>query len=121
VPGIQFVGSNIILTFFDQGGSISTYPLDIHQFPAEFLWILLGITFTDGTLFGFNLTIFPTQNGQKHIQIIQKDNEYTIYVDMLLFFSRMLHGQGTTVWSGTVTINEELQEVIVKDTWVDPL
>ena len=121
MPGIQFVGSNIILTFFNQGSSISTYPLNVHQFPSEFLQILLGITFADGTMFGFNSTISPTQNGQKHIQIIQKDDEYTIYVDMLLFFSGTLHGRGTTVWSGMVTINEELQEVIIKDTWVDLL
>ena len=121
MPGIQFVGSNIILTFFDRGGSISTYPLNIHQFPSEFLRILLGITFTDRTMFSFDSTISPAQNGQKRIQIIQKDDEYTIYVDTLLFFSGTLHGQGTTMWSGMVTINEELQEVVVKDTWVDLL
>ena len=63
MPGIQLVGNSIILTFFDQGGSISTHPLDIHMFSREFLWILLGITFTDSTMFSFNSTIFPTENG----------------------------------------------------------
>ncbi|KAF8449210.1 hypothetical protein L210DRAFT_3640834 [Boletus edulis BED1] len=39
VPGIQLLGSSIILTLFDRGGSISTYPLDIHLFPEQFLRI----------------------------------------------------------------------------------
>ena len=121
MPSIQLVGTSIIFTLFDRGGSISTYPLDIHQFPKEFLRILLGITFADGTMFGFDSTVSPTQNGQKRIWIIMQDNKYTIFVDTLLFFSGMLHGQGMMVWSSIVTINEELQEVMVKDTWVDPL
>ncbi|KAI9457679.1 hypothetical protein HD554DRAFT_2301350, partial [Boletus coccyginus] len=115
------VGTCIVLTFFDRGGSVSTYPLDIHQFPEEFLRILLGITFADRIMFGFDSTVSPTQNGEKKIQIILQGNEYVVCVDMLLFLSETLHGRGTTVWSGTVTINEELQEVVVKDTWVDPL
>jgi hypothetical protein len=42
-------------------------------------------------------------------------------IDMLLFFSGLLHSRGTTVWSGKVTIDEEEQHVIIKDLWVDPL
>ena len=91
MPSIQLVGTSIIFTLFDQGGSISTYPLDIHQFPKEFLRILLGITFADRTMFGFDSTISPTQNGQKRIWIIMQDNEYTIFINTLLFFSGMLH------------------------------
>ena len=45
MPGIQLLGNKIILTLFDHGGSISTHPLDIHQFPEEFLHILLRVTF----------------------------------------------------------------------------
>ena len=62
VPGIQILGMTIILTFFDQGSSVSTYPLDIHQHPEQFLHILLGVTFTDGISLGFDPTISPAQN-----------------------------------------------------------
>ena len=92
MPSIQLVGTSIIFTLFDWGGSISTYPLDIHQFPKEFLQILLGITLADRTMFGFDSTISPAQNGQKRIQIIMRDNKYTIFVNTLLFFSGTLHG-----------------------------
>ena len=67
VPGIQLLGSSIILMLFDRGGSISTYPLDIHLFPEQFLHILLGVTFADRTTLGFDSTITPTQNSQKMI------------------------------------------------------
>ena len=67
VPGIQILGMTIILTFFDRGGSVSTYPLDIHRHPKQFLHILLSITFTDGILLGFDPTISPAQNSHKRI------------------------------------------------------
>ena len=67
VPGIQILGTTIILTFFDQGGSISTYPLDIHQHPEQFLRILLGVMFADGISLGFDPTISPAQNSHKRI------------------------------------------------------
>ena len=35
--GIRLLDTHIILTLFDRRGSISTHPLNIHQFPGEFL------------------------------------------------------------------------------------
>ena len=121
MPGIQLLGNKIILTLFDHGGLISTHPLDIHQFPEEFLCILLGVTFVDGTTLGFNPTVSPTQNGQRMIQITKHGKQYEIFINTLLFFFRSLHSHGTTVWSGTVMIDQEDKEVVVKDSWVDPL
>ena len=72
VPGIQLLGLSIVLTLFNQGGSISTYPLNIHLFPEQFLHILLGITFTDRTMLGFDSTITPIQNSQKTIWIVKQ-------------------------------------------------
>ena len=57
-PGIQLLGNEIILTLFNHGGSISTHPLDIHQFPEVFLCILLGVTFADGTTLSFDPTCY---------------------------------------------------------------
>jgi len=121
MPGIQLLGNKIILTIFDCGGWISTYPLDIHQFPEEFLCIILRVTFADGITLSFNPTVSPTQNSQRVIQITKHSKQYEILVDMLLFFSGSLHGCGTTVWSGTVMINQEDEDVVVKDSWVDLL
>ena len=121
VPGIQLLGTAIILTLFDWGGSISTYPLDIHLFPQQFLCILLSITFTEGTMLSFDPTISPAQNSQKTIQIVKQGKEYHILVDMLPFFSSLLHSWGTTMWSGKVTFDKEEQDVIIKDLWVDLL
>ena len=120
-PGIRLLGTEIILTLFNWRGSISTHPLDIHQYPEEFLRILLGVTFADGVTLGFDSTISPTQDSQKIIQIIKHGNEYKILVNTLLFFSGSLHSQGTTVWSGKVSIDQEDEEVVIKDSWVDPL
>ena len=120
-PGIRLLGSDIILTLFDRGGSISTHPLDIHQFPEEFLRILLGITFADGTILRFDSTVSPVDHNQKKIQIIKQGTTYAVFVDILLFFSGSLHSRGTTMWSGKVVIDKGEEEVIVKDSWMDPL
>ncbi|KAF8130113.1 hypothetical protein EV363DRAFT_1296793 [Boletus edulis] len=122
-PGIQLLGSEVIFTLFDRGGSISTHPLDIHRYPEEFLRILLGIMFADGIILGFDTTISPVKDDHKQIQISREDKDYIISVDTLLFFSGSLHGHGTTVWSGKVTIGNAFEdsEVVVKDCWVDPL
>ena len=95
-PGIQLLGQKIILMLFDWGGSISTHPLNIDQFPEEFLQILLGITFANGIILGFDPTISPVKDDQKQIQISLPDQDYIVFVNMLLFSSGSLHGQGTT-------------------------
>ena len=122
VPGIQLLGREIILTLFDRGGSVSTHPLNIDEFPKEFLRILLGITFADGIILGFDPTISPVKDDQKQIQISLPDQDYVVFVDTLLFSSGSLHGRGTTVWCGKVTIcKQPEEEVVLKDSWVDPL
>ena len=121
VPSIQLLGLSIVLTLFNRGGSISTYPLNIHLFPEQFLCILLGVTFADGTTLSFDSTITPTQNSQKTIRIVKQGKEYHIFVDTLLFSSFSLHSWGTTMWTGKVTIDQEEQDVVIKDSWVDPL
>ena len=121
-PGIQLLGWEIILTLFNQGGSVSTHPLNINQFPEEFLRILLGITFADGIILSFNHTISPVKDDQKQIQISLPDQDYIVFIDMLLFSSGSLHGRGTTVWCSKVTIcKQPEEEVVLKDSWVDPL
>ncbi|KAI6095944.1 hypothetical protein EDD16DRAFT_1501235 [Pisolithus croceorrhizus] len=126
MPGLQILGDHIILTLFDWGGSISTHPLHIHQCPKAFLHVLLGITFSDAVVLGFDTTISPIKEGKKKVQIIRDGKECFVWVNQLLFISRSLHGWGTTVWSGVVTQAdfpelEEGQKVVIKDSFVDPL
>lgn len=77
--------------------------------------------FADGITLSFDYSISPAQNSHKRIQILIQGSEYSILVDTLLFFSGSLHSRGTTVWSGKVTIDEEEEDVVVKDSWVDLL
>ncbi|KAI6023291.1 hypothetical protein EDC04DRAFT_2606791 [Pisolithus marmoratus] len=126
MPGLQILGNHIVLTLFDWGGSISTHPLNIHKHPRAFLHILMGITFGDGVVLGFDSTISPIKGGRKKIQIIKNGQEYFIAVSELLFISGLLHGQGMTVWSSVITLDDfpglaEGQKVVVKDSFVDPL
>lgn len=124
-PGIQILGTDLILTYFDRGGSVTTYPFDIHQSPTEFLRILLGISFGDHwhTVLGFDPTVSSVVNGKKEIQIERDDENQIISVDNLLFISGSLHGRGTTVWSGKATDLPGFagKVVVVKDSFVDPL
>jgi hypothetical protein len=126
MPGIQFLGNDIVFTLFDWGGSISTQPLNIHEHPKEFLRILLGIAFGDGTLLGFDPTISPIMNGRRIIRIVKEGTEWVIVVGQLIFLSGSLHGWGTTVWSGVVTEFNfpglaDGETVVVKDCFVEPM
>ncbi|KAI6161678.1 hypothetical protein EDD17DRAFT_1758519 [Pisolithus thermaeus] len=103
MPGLQILGDHIILALFDWGGSISTHPLHIHQYPEAFLHVLLGITFSDAVVLGFDTMISPIEEGKKKVQIIRDGKECFVWVNQLLFISGLLHGRGTTVWSGVVT------------------
>jgi len=97
MPGIHILGMQVILTLFNQGGSISTHPLDLHTYPKQFLWILLRITFANGIILGFDHTVSPVVNGQKAIQIVKQGKCHIILVTQLLFISGSLHSWGTTV------------------------
>ncbi|KIJ07661.1 hypothetical protein PAXINDRAFT_158357 [Paxillus involutus ATCC 200175] len=51
-------GPYIILSIFNQGGSVSTYPFNIHEKPCVFLRILAGVSSCPPTDLGFDETIF---------------------------------------------------------------
>ncbi|KAF8547253.1 hypothetical protein OG21DRAFT_1490386 [Imleria badia] len=57
VPCIRVLGDSIILTVFDRGGSVSTYPLDINKNPSHFLCILLGVSLADYQTLGHDISI----------------------------------------------------------------
>ncbi|KAI6161476.1 hypothetical protein EDD17DRAFT_1759242 [Pisolithus thermaeus] len=92
MPGLQILGDHIILTLFNRGGSVSTHPLHIYQCPEVFLHVILGITFGDAVVLGFNTTISPIEEGKKKVQIIRDGKECFVWVNQLLFISGSLHG-----------------------------
>ncbi|KAF9227896.1 hypothetical protein BS17DRAFT_813772 [Gyrodon lividus] len=61
VPSIHILGSQILLTVFDRGGSLSTCPFDIHRSPLEFLRILIGISASTLPALGFDASIEWTE------------------------------------------------------------
>ena len=126
-PCIRILGSRIYLTIFDRGGSLSTCGYDIHRFPHDFLRILIGVTSASLHVLGFDVLIDWRQTFRdgdrspvdvKEIKIqVDPITQYIIKLTKVLFISDNLFGRGTTVWGGVT----EIGEVVVKDSWIDPL
>ncbi|KAF8444700.1 hypothetical protein L210DRAFT_3530672 [Boletus edulis BED1] len=99
VSSLRILGTTVIFTFIDKGGSI----------------------------LGFDPSIIPRDDGHKEILVGWKGNESTqmkIIADSVIFASDALHTRGTTVWSGTLQPDDPIdavKHVIVKDSWIDPL
>ena len=106
---------------FDRGGSLSTQAINMHASPELFLRILLGVTFAPWTTLGFDPTVHKVKNKTRDIEVTLISGNTTINVNELLFISGSLHGHRTTVWSGTLTLSGETQDIVVKDSFVDPL
>ena len=125
-PCLQILGHSIVLTFFDRGGSLSTAPIDINKHPEEFLWVLIGLTRASHGHLGFDETLIWRKDGTKHILILLLEEMNEITLEKLIFTSNVLHGHGSTVWhAGLCPMSSEpsdpLCQVVVKDTWIDPL
>jgi len=126
VPCIRILGSHIYFTLFDHGGSLSTCSYDIHHSPHNFLRIHIGVTSGSLHTLGFNVSINWRQKPgdgepvdlKKEIKIqVDLTTQFTIELTKVLFISNNLFGRGTTVWGGVM----EIGEVVVKDSWIDPL
>ena len=130
-PCLRILGSQIYLTIFDRGGSLSTCGYDIHHCPCKFLRILIGVTSTPRNILGFDISIHwgkkTCQDGKvvdvKELKIETDTTTYTIELRRVLFISDNLSGRGTTVWEGMMKAKGSLQtrQVAVKDSWIDPL
>ncbi|KAG6372689.1 hypothetical protein JVT61DRAFT_7454 [Boletus reticuloceps] len=115
------MGEDVVFTFFDRGGSISTSPISMHKSPKLFLHILLRITFAPCMTLSFDPTVHEVKNRTRDIEVTLLGGTETINVNELLFISGSLHGQGTIIWSGQLTWLGVEQEVVVKDCFIDPL
>jgi hypothetical protein len=123
-PCIRVLGEDVVFTVFDRGGSISTHPINIHNFPELFLRILLGIMFAPCMMLGFDSTVHEVKNKARDIKVTLADGTRTsVNVNELIFISGSLHGRETTVWSSwfTCQLSGAEGEVVVKDCFIDPL
>ncbi|KAI6026899.1 hypothetical protein PISMIDRAFT_109164 [Pisolithus microcarpus 441] len=132
VPCLQILDKYIVLSFFDRGGSLSTATFDIHENPDIFLHILLSVSTALIANIGFDKTVFWDDKSRKRVLVAwngssTEDNgegNSAVFLDQLIFISDALHGCGTTVWAGSTkdpTSQTSWQQVIVKDSWIDPL
>jgi hypothetical protein len=123
-PCIQVLGKDVVFTVFDRSGSISTHPINIHNFPELFLRILLRIMFAPRMTLGFDSTVHEVKNKARDIEVTLADGTRTLVnINELIFISGSSHGRGTTVWSGRFTcqLSGVEEEVVVKDCFIDPL
>ncbi|KAI6039187.1 hypothetical protein EDC04DRAFT_2523982, partial [Pisolithus marmoratus] len=127
------LGSQIYLTVFHQGGSLSTCGYDIHCYPCEFLCILIGVMSAPRNILGFDISINwgkrSCPDGKvvdvKELKIEMDATTCTIELTRVLFISDNLFGRGTMVWEGMMkargTSGMQARKVAVKDSWIDPL
>lgn len=132
-PCLRILGSQIYLTVFDCGRSLSTCGYNINHCPHEFLHILISVTSTPHNILGFDISInWGERNcqdgklvGVKELKIEMDTTTYTIELKRVLFISDNLFGRGTTVWEGMMkvrgTSGMQARQVAVKDSWIDPL
>ncbi|KAI5994537.1 hypothetical protein EDC04DRAFT_2910536 [Pisolithus marmoratus] len=132
-PCLHILGSQIYLTVFDQGGSLSTCGYDIHCYPCKFLHILIGVMSAPHNILGFDISINwgkrSCPDGKvvdvKELKIEMDPTTCTIELTRVLFISDNLFGRGTTVWEGMMkargTSGMQARKVAVKDLWIDPL
>ena len=98
-PCIRILGSEIFLTVFDCGGSVSTCSYDINRCPREFLHILIGITSAPNNILGFDISInwFPMERDGKvvhvkELKIKKGTTTYTVELTKILFILDNLCG-----------------------------
>ncbi|KAI6032441.1 hypothetical protein EDC04DRAFT_2898155 [Pisolithus marmoratus] len=126
------LGHYIILTFFNQGGSLSTAAFNIHDNPKVFLHILLGISTVPIETIGFDEMVFwDCDEKRKKVLVAWKGSSHkddrgssVVSLEQLIFISDTLHGHGTTIWASSMKDPTSLmtqRKVDIKDSWIDPL
>jgi len=115
-PCIRILRSEIYLTLFDCGRSVSTCGYDINCCPCEFLCILIGVTSAPNNILRFDISInwqWKQCDGEvvvlKELKIKMGTTTHTIELTRILFILDNLCGQGTTVWEGVITEKGTMQ------------
>ncbi|KAG9310186.1 hypothetical protein JVU11DRAFT_9812 [Chiua virens] len=133
-PSLQILVSCVSLTFFDWGGSLKTYPIDVHTDPEMFLHIIVGLAKASFSQLGFNVSLL-NETGGKCILVAWKGGGgiTEVTIDSLLFILDIMHGRGTTVWWGSMDDldnnshsskyrwSRTWRGIVIKDSWIDPL
>ena len=130
-PALRILGSNISLTFFDRGGSLETDSIDVHADPEIFIHIIVGLAKATFSQLRFDISLLDN-TGNKHVLVAWKGGPEVkeVTIDNLLFISDVMHGRGTTVWDGSMELDDSNLEktwprtwrgIVIKDSWIDPL
>ena len=78
----------------------------------------------------FNETVFWDEEKKKMVLVAWKrdgknyeNDNPVVSLDQLIFISDALHSRGTTVWAGSMKgpTQKSRRQVIIKDSWIDPL
>ena len=104
------------LFHFDRSGVFHTIEINIHEEPAAFVRIVLGICSPDDKVVGFDTSIFWHED-KRYLRTLdenQKEIVYTLLKQPALFFRRTIRGRGTICWQG---LDGDGRAVIVKDSW----
>ncbi|EGO04233.1 hypothetical protein SERLA73DRAFT_67941 [Serpula lacrymans var. lacrymans S7.3] len=105
ILGFALCGASFTLLYIDQGGSIVTSEIDVHQQPLLFLHVVLGFAHSTDICMGYDATASPM-----HIKTSVLSE---LKVHCILFITDSIYGCGT-VFSALLGVN-----IIVKDTWHD--
>ena len=100
-------------------------PIDINEYPEEFLRILISLSHAPLGHIGFNKTVISCADGKKCILVAWTGDlvgSEVIGMDSLLFISDALQGRTTTVWAAQMYSPEKPPwRIMVKDSWINPL
>ncbi|EGO00406.1 hypothetical protein SERLA73DRAFT_73126 [Serpula lacrymans var. lacrymans S7.3] len=121
ISGFALCGASFTLFYIDQGGSIVTSEIDVHQQPLLFLHVVLCFAHSTDICMGYDAMASPT-----HIKtsVLGK-----LKVHCILFIMDSIHGRGTVVRCAQVPAFADFDSpqfsallgvnIIVKDTWHD--
>jgi Fungal protein kinase len=109
--GISLCGTQMRITQFDRGGSITSSSFDIHKNPTKLLQILIPVAANSSEFLGLDATISPMNQQQRNIYVGKEE----FPIKGLLYTSPTTHGRGTSVYLSS----HQGREVVIKDYWCD--
>ena len=107
-PSIQILGEDIVLTIFNQGGSLSTVPFSIHEDPKFFLRLLVSLSTSPLHKIRFDESVIWDEKLKKKRMLVTwtggGKTENKIILEQVIFITDSLLGCGTMVWGGLMCV-----------------
>lgn len=109
-------GPRIFLVVFDRSGVVCSSGIEIHEHPKLFLHVVLGFTFAEPEVLGFDPTITLKDGDLKGGQIAVGSTQYII--DDVLYVEGVIRGRGTVCYRAHHE-SEPAVYLVIKDSWID--